>query len=63
MVMCLTRDRGVAGVSLTGGTALCPWARHLILYCIGSTQEDPSRHDRNNVDLEVKNQHKQTLVQ
>ena len=24
VVKCLTRDRGVAGLSLTGGTALCP---------------------------------------
>ena len=26
---CLTRDRGAAGSSLTGVTALCPWARHI----------------------------------
>ena len=26
---CLTRDRGAAGSSLTGVTALCPWARHM----------------------------------
>ena len=31
MVECLTRDRGVAGSSLIGGTALCPGARHVIL--------------------------------
>ena len=29
MVVCLTRDRGAAGSSLTGVTALCPWARHI----------------------------------
>ena len=29
MVECLTRDRGAAGSSLTGVTALCPWARHI----------------------------------
>ena len=28
VVECLTRDRGAAGSSLTGFTALCPWARH-----------------------------------
>ena len=25
----MTRDRGAAGSSLTGVTALCPWARHI----------------------------------
>ena len=29
VVECLTRDRGVAGSSLTSVTALCPWARHI----------------------------------
>ena len=28
-VECLTRDRGTTGSSLTGVTALCPWARHI----------------------------------
>ena len=31
MVECLTRDRGAAGSSLTGVTALSPWARHIYL--------------------------------
>ena len=31
VVECLTRDRGAAGSSLIGVTALCPWARTLIL--------------------------------
>ena len=31
VIECLTRDRGAAGSSLTGVTALCPWARKLIL--------------------------------
>ena len=31
VVECLTRDWGTAGSSLTGVTALCPWARTLIL--------------------------------
>ena len=29
MVKCLTPDRGAAGSSLTGVTALCPCARHI----------------------------------
>ena len=29
VVECLTRDRGVAGSSLIGVTALCTWARHI----------------------------------
>ena len=29
VVECLTRDRGAGGSSLTGVTALCPWARHI----------------------------------
>ena len=28
VVECLTQDRGIAGSSLTGVTALCPRARH-----------------------------------
>ena len=44
----LTRDGGVAGLNLIGGTALCPLARHFILRLVlvhRSTQEDPSQHD------------------
>ena len=29
VVECLTRDRDAAVLSLTGITALCPWARHI----------------------------------
>ena len=29
VVECLTGDRGASGSSLTGVTALCPWARHI----------------------------------
>ena len=29
VVECLTRDREAAGSSLTGVTAMCPWARHI----------------------------------
>ena len=43
VVECLTRDRGAAGSSLTGVTALCPWARTLI-------QEDPSLYNWKIVD-------------
>ena len=28
MVECLTRNQGVVGSSITGGTVLCPGARH-----------------------------------
>ena len=31
IALCLTRDRGVAGSSLTGITVLCPLARHINL--------------------------------
>ena len=31
VVECLTRDRGAAGSSLTGVTALCPWARYMYI--------------------------------
>ena len=44
MIECLTRDRGVAGSSLNGGTALCPWARHLIL-CLVLIQPRKTRPD------------------
>ena len=29
VVLCLIRDRGAAGLSLTGVTVLCPWARQI----------------------------------
>ena len=31
VIECLAWEQGVAGSSLTGGTGLCPWARHFIL--------------------------------
>ena len=55
VVECLTRDRRAAGLSLTGVTALCPWARPNA----GITQEDPSRRNWKIVDWNVKNQIKQ----
>ena len=43
VVECLTPDRGIAGSILTGGTALCPWARHsipcLVLTCPDITEK------------------------
>ena len=42
----VTRDRGDAGSSLTGVTALCPWERR----STGSTQEDLSLHNWKIVD-------------
>ena len=46
VVECLTRDQGVAGLSLTGCTVLCLQARHFKVYTLPSTgsttQEDPS---------------------
>ena len=41
VIECLTRDCGVAGSSLNGGTALCPLYP---LLSTGSSQKDPSRH-------------------
>ena len=56
VVLCLTWDRGIADLSLTRGTVLCPWARHYPRLSTGSTQEDPSWHDWKNVDWVVKYQ-------
>ena len=48
---CLTQDWEAAGSSLTGVTALCPWARRIIpSYSTGSTQEDLSLHNWKIVD-------------
>ena len=42
MVECLTLDRGVAGLSRVGGTALCPRARHFILSLVmGQPRKTP----------------------
>ena len=64
VVKCLIQDQGVLGSSLTGITALCPWARHInpcfVLH--GPTQEDPSRHNWTIVDWDIKNQTKQTHI-
>ena len=43
MALCLIWDHGVTGSSLTGGTVLCPWARHHIL-CLLLVQPG-KRHD------------------
>ena len=43
VVECLTRDRGAAGSSLTGVTALWSLSKtHLFKLSTDSTQEDPS---------------------
>ena len=44
MVECLTRDRGVAGYSLIGVNALCPWAGH-INPCLVLVQPRKTRPD------------------
>ena len=44
VVECLTRDRGVAGSSLTGITALCPWERN-ITPCLVLDQPRKTRPD------------------
>ena len=44
----LTRDRRAADSSLTGVTALCPWAGHInpcLEVITGATQEDPTQHN------------------
>ena len=46
VVECLTRDRRVAGSSLTGVTALWSLSKtHLSKLSTGSTQEDPSLYN------------------
>ena len=47
----------VAGLGLTGGIALSPWARHFIL-----CQENPSWHDWKIVDWDIKIQTKQNKL-
>ena len=47
VVECLTRDQGVAGSSLTGGTVSLSMALYPLL-STGSTQEDKSRHNYKN---------------
>ena len=56
VVECLTQDRGVSSLSLTGITALCPWARYInpCLLSTCSTQEDLSWHSWKIVDWYVK---------
>ena len=56
VVECLTWDKGVAGSSLIGVTALCPWARH-INPCLELVQP---RNSWKIVDWDIKNQTKQT---
>ena len=44
LVLCLTRDRGDAGSSLTRGTALCPLGSNFIL-CLVLAQSGKKRPD------------------
>ena len=56
----VSRDRGVADSSLTGVTALCPWARHINSYLVLVQSRKTHPHIAKNVDWDVKNQTKQT---
>ena len=62
MVQCLIPDRGVAGSSLTGGTALIVSLSKtlclLLIFCLVLVQ--PRKTRPNIVDWDVKNHHKQT---
>ena len=61
VVECLNRDQGVAGSSLTGASALCPWASHFIL-CLVLVKPWTTRPamTEKTVDWDVKNQIKHT---
>ena len=59
LVECLTQDRGVSGSSLTGGTALCPCARHFILCLVLGKPRKTHPNMTENVDRDAKNQNKQ----
>ena len=58
VAQCLTRNRGVAGWSLTDVTSLCPWPRHInpCLVLVQPTKTCTWKF----VDWDVKNQTKQT---
>ena len=57
VVECLTRDRGVAGLSVTVGHCDVSLSKTLYpLLSTGSTKEDPSGHDSKNIHRAVKNQ-------
>ena len=50
-------ESAVAGSSLTDGSVLCHWASLIKPYLVlGSTREDPSRHNWKIGNLDVKNQ-------
>ena len=51
-IVCYTCDRGVAGWRLTGGTVLCPWARHFILCLV---LVNPGRQDLEQTWLKIVN--------
>ena len=57
VVECLTRDRGAAGSSLTGVTALCPWAS---LVLVQPRKTRPFKTERLLMGRKESNQTKQT---
>ena len=58
---CLSQDQGVVGLSLTGVTAMCPLSRHINSCLVLAQPSKTLAHKtEKNVDLEVKNQIKQT---
>ena len=63
VVECLTRDRGIAGLSLTGTTALCPCTRRIYpsLVLIHPKKTPPDIAE-NFFDWDVTNQIKQTNI-
>ena len=46
MVVCLTRDQGITGSSLTGNTVLGPGARHFILCLLKSRKTHPDMTEK-----------------
>ena len=62
VVECLTWDREIAGLSLIGGIALCPWARHFIL-CLVLVQPKKIHPDMTEQLLLGRKNSKQTNLQ
>ena len=60
MVDYLTPDQGVAGMSLTGGTVLCPLARHTNPCLVLVQPKKTCPNMTKIVDWDLKNQIKQT---
>ena len=64
VVECLTRDRRAAGSSLTGVTALCPWARHInpSLVLVRPRKTRPCITERLLMGRKESNQTKQKII-